>query len=104
MSPWLAVKPASGRITSLGSGGKRFSRAMARPAPGAPRVSIMLVAQPAIPPVGCCAAATVRIMGTTLSKGRTTVPRGSPCTAPEGERGAGARKTAVRAAPLRRPA
>ncbi len=38
--PVLAAKPASGRITSLGSGGNRFSRAMARPAPGAPSVSM----------------------------------------------------------------
>ena len=38
--PLLAANPASGRITSLGSGGNRFSRAMARPAPGAPSVSI----------------------------------------------------------------
>ncbi|GAA2392443.1 hypothetical protein GCM10010420_16260 [Streptomyces glaucosporus] len=60
---------------------------MARPAPGAPRVSIMLVAQPAIPPVGCCAAATVRIMGTTLGNGGTAAPRGWPSSAPEAVRG-----------------
>jgi len=32
-----AAKPAEGRITSLGMGGKRFSAATAIPTPGAPR-------------------------------------------------------------------
>ncbi|GAA3425769.1 hypothetical protein GCM10018953_29520 [Streptosporangium nondiastaticum] len=49
MSPLLAVNPASGRITSLGNGGNRFSSAIANPAPGAPKVSIRLTAQPATP-------------------------------------------------------
>ena len=31
--PRLAVSPAIGRITSLGSGGKRFSSAIASPRP-----------------------------------------------------------------------
>jgi hypothetical protein len=34
--PRLAVKPASGRMISLGRGGKRFSSATISPAPGAP--------------------------------------------------------------------
>lgn len=46
MLPRAAAKPASGRITSLGSGGKRFSAAMATPAPGAPSVSMRSVIQP----------------------------------------------------------
>ena len=41
--PVLAANPASGRMTSLGRGGKRFSRAMAMPAPGAPSVSMRLL-------------------------------------------------------------
>ena len=36
ISPRLAAKPASGRMISLGRGGKRFSSATASPAPGAP--------------------------------------------------------------------
>ena len=51
-SPRLAVKPASGRITSLGSGGKRFSSAIARPAPNTPSFSMMSTAHPATPVVG----------------------------------------------------
>jgi hypothetical protein len=43
--PALAAKPASGRIASLGTGGKRFSRATATPAPGAPRVSMRPLSQ-----------------------------------------------------------
>ena len=50
MSPWLAVNPASGRITSLGIGGNRFSSATASPAPGAPSVSMIRIAHPATPP------------------------------------------------------
>ncbi|GLX93893.1 hypothetical protein Hesp01_18430 [Herbidospora sp. NBRC 101105] len=45
-----AVNPARGRIASLGSGGKRFSRAIASPAPGAPSVSISPMTHPAMPP------------------------------------------------------
>ncbi|GAA4228326.1 hypothetical protein GCM10023075_33260 [Streptosporangium album] len=60
--PLLAVNPASGRITSLGSGGNRFSRAIATPAPGAPRVSIRLIAHPAIPPT------SVALMAVRLKK------------------------------------
>ncbi|GAB3525878.1 hypothetical protein GCM10027402_23510 [Arthrobacter monumenti] len=47
--PRLAVKPASGRMTSLGRGGNRFSNAMAKPAPGAPMVSIRSTAHCATP-------------------------------------------------------
>ena len=36
----LAVNPASGRMTSEGSGGNRFSSATNKPAPGAPIASI----------------------------------------------------------------
>jgi hypothetical protein len=50
MFPWLAVNPASGRITSLGIGGNRFSSATATPAPGAPSVSMIRIAHPATPP------------------------------------------------------
>lgn len=52
ITPCPAAKPVSGRMTSLGSGGKRFSRAIANPAPGPPRVSTRPVAHPAMPPVG----------------------------------------------------
>ena len=49
MSPWLAVNPARGRITSLGIGGNRFSSATASPAPGAPSVSMIRIAHPGDP-------------------------------------------------------
>ena len=49
-APAPAEKPARGRIISEGRGGKRFSNAMRKPAPGPPRASMMLMAQPAIPP------------------------------------------------------
>ncbi|GGV42326.1 hypothetical protein GCM10010182_78790 [Actinomadura cremea] len=39
-------------MISLGSGGNRFSSAIAIPAPGAPICSIRSVAQPAMPPTG----------------------------------------------------
>jgi hypothetical protein len=48
-SPRLAVKPASGRMISLGSGGNRFSSAIASPAPAPPSRSIKSTAQPATP-------------------------------------------------------
>src|SRR5690606_3877866 len=48
-SPRDAAKPASGRNTSLGSGGNTFSSAIARPTPGAPSVSIRSTTQPTIP-------------------------------------------------------
>ena len=48
-APAPAEKPARGRIISEGSGGKRFSSAMRKPAPGPPRASMMPIAQPAIP-------------------------------------------------------
>lgn len=50
--PLLTANPASGRITSLGRGGKRFSSAIARPAPGAPRASMRSLTHcvPAPPP------------------------------------------------------
>ena len=38
--PRLAERPAIGRITSLGSGGKMFSSAIARPAPAGPMISM----------------------------------------------------------------
>lgn len=44
--PVAEAKPARGRMTSLGSGGKRFSRATAMPAPGAPSVSMSPLIQP----------------------------------------------------------
>ena len=45
--PRLAVRPAIGSTTSLGSGGKRFSRAMAMPAPTGPMISIRETVQSA---------------------------------------------------------
>ncbi|CAM5682291.1 hypothetical protein SCYAM73S_05217 [Streptomyces cyaneofuscatus] len=51
-TPCDAANPVSGRMISLGSGGNRFSRAMARPAPGPPNVSTSPVASSAIPPFG----------------------------------------------------
>ncbi|GAA4862341.1 hypothetical protein GCM10023222_13160 [Saccharopolyspora cebuensis] len=51
MFPWLAVKPASGRISSLGIGGNTFSMAMISPAPGPPSASITEITQ-AVKPVG----------------------------------------------------
>ena len=59
MWPCWAVKPASGRKTSLGSGGNRFSRAMARPAPGAPTASIRPTTQP-VTPLGSLTSTTIR--------------------------------------------
>lgn len=51
-SPRLAVKPANGRMISLGSGGNTFSSAIAMAAPTTPSRSIMSTAQPATPVVG----------------------------------------------------
>ena len=47
--PVPAEKPARGRITSEGRGGKRFSRAIRKAAPGPPRVVMIPTAQAAIP-------------------------------------------------------
>ena len=46
--PWLEVNPASGRITSLGSGGKIFSAAIKRAAPKPPSFSIIAIDQSTI--------------------------------------------------------
>lgn len=43
--PCPAANPASGRMSSLGMGGKRFSTAMRNPAPGPPTASITATAQ-----------------------------------------------------------
>lgn len=64
--PELAANPASGRITSLGRGGKRFSRAMARPAPGAPRASMRSLIHCGAAPLSTAGCAAMAVMTTTL--------------------------------------
>ncbi|CAM5590509.1 hypothetical protein SALBM217S_04394 [Streptomyces griseoloalbus] len=67
--PLLAAKPANGRITSLGTGGKRFSSAMARPAPGAPRASIRSLTHPgpaSAPEAAVIVCAAIDVMPSTL--------------------------------------
>jgi len=49
-APAPAENPVSGRITSEGRGGNRFSSAMRAPAPNPPSASITEIAHPAIPP------------------------------------------------------
>lgn len=112
--PWLAANPASGRITSLGSGGNRFSKAMAAPAPTAPMESMRSAAQPATPPVGASFAAMVvryvaaytessyaesRIMPLTLRNPWCAAVCGRPQTLPAVDRSRTVWFSAVRAAP-----
>ena len=84
MSPCAAVNPASGRITSLGRGGNRFSSAIASPAPGAPSLSIRSVAQPATPPAISPAetAYVISIMPATLGTAPPPSPWRTPPTRP----------------------
>src|SRR5690606_29907192 len=49
-SPWAALKPAKGRMTSEGMGGKAVSSATRAPTPGAPIASMTSTTQPARPP------------------------------------------------------
>ena len=49
--PRAAVKPASGRMTSDGMGGKMDSRAMAKATPIPPMVSISMISQSVMVPI-----------------------------------------------------
>lgn len=65
--PRLAANPASGRMTSLGSGGKKFSSAIAIPAPTPPSRSMRDSAQPAMPSVGAAASAGMAARSATVT-------------------------------------
>ena len=65
-APAPAENPASGKITSEGSGGNRFSRAMSAPAPKPPSVSITDMAHPATPPI--CSPFGVAARGAAVAK------------------------------------
>lgn len=67
--PRAALKPAKGKITSDGSGGKMFSSAISAPTPTAPMLSITSTTQPATPPsspVAICAFRRVLRVGAPL--------------------------------------
>ncbi len=60
MLPCWVRNPASGRITSLGMGGKTVSRSVSKPTPHSPRASITCAAIPTIPPSSSAAAVALR--------------------------------------------